>query len=316
MGINVRLNSSTTVRAYNAPLIPSPYSILSGYASTAGVSTSVIGGIGSITRLSVSGISTLGITSTTNLTAQNINNSGITTTNSLSIGSTQVISSARQLQNIASLDATTTATIESAVSNAPNTFTDLNITGISTLGVTSTTNLTAQQLNISGVSTFAGISTLQSSLFGTQGSFTGIVTANSFRPSSGYYQSPNGTNAFYVFDTSGDVSFQGKIVTNYIRSNTNLSPTITVSDLDLQFARNINISGITTSTGGFVGNASGTNLNYSGISTLGNVTVGAGNTTMIVNGTVMVTGVSTFTGRMSGSGFDASVIPYSIALGF
>ena len=162
MGINVRLNSSTTVRAYNVPPIPSPYSILSGYASTAGVSTSVIGGIGSITQLSVSGISTLGITSTTNLTAQNINNTGITTTNSLSIGSTQVISSGRQLQNIVSLDATTTATIESAITNAPNTFTDLNITGISTLGVTSTTNLTAQQLNISGVSTFAGISTLQS----------------------------------------------------------------------------------------------------------------------------------------------------------
>ena len=53
------------------------------------------------------GVSTLGITSTTNLTTQNINNSGITTTNSLNIGATQVISSGRQLQNIASLDATT-----------------------------------------------------------------------------------------------------------------------------------------------------------------------------------------------------------------
>jgi hypothetical protein len=86
---------------------------------------------------------------------------------------------------------------------------------------------------------------------------SGVVTANSFRPSSGYYQSPNGTNAFYVYDTSGDVSFQGKIVTNYIRSNTNLDPTITVSDLDLQFARNVIISGVTTSTGGFVGNLTG-----------------------------------------------------------
>jgi hypothetical protein len=87
---------------------------------------------------------------------------------------------------------------------------------------------------------------------------SGIVTGSSFSPSTGYYQSANGTNAFYVFDTSGDVSFQGKIVTNYIRSNTNLNPTITVSDLDLQFARNVTISGITTSTGGFVGNLTGT----------------------------------------------------------
>lgn len=81
-------------------------------------------GITSLTELNVTGV-----TSVTNLNA-----SGVTTTNSLSIGSTQVISSARQLQNITSLDATTTATIESAIVNAPNTFSDLNVTGVSTLG--------------------------------------------------------------------------------------------------------------------------------------------------------------------------------------
>ena len=51
---------------------------------------------------------------------------------SLEVGGSQVISDARQLQNIASLDSTTTATIESAIANAPNTFTDLQITGIAT----------------------------------------------------------------------------------------------------------------------------------------------------------------------------------------
>jgi len=51
---------------------------------------------------------------------------------SYSVGNNQVISSARQLQNIASLDATTTTTIESAIANAPNTFTDLQVTGIAT----------------------------------------------------------------------------------------------------------------------------------------------------------------------------------------
>lgn len=138
-------------------------------------------------------------------------------------------------------------------------------TGFSTIGIASAT-----RLFVSGVSTFSGISTFQDSLFGTRGSFAGIVTANSFRPSSGYYQSPNGTNAFYVFDTSGDVSFQGNIVTNYIRSNTNLSPTITVSDLDLQFARNVTVLGITTS-GSFVsGVTSVTSLNVSGVSTFNN----------------------------------------------
>ena len=119
-----------------------------------GVVTTLTSTNATLTNINSAGISTLGVTSATNLTTQNINNSGITTTNSLSIGTTQVISSARQLQNIASLDATTTATIEAAIQNAPNTFTDLQVTGISTLGVTSTTNLTTQQLNVSGVGTF------------------------------------------------------------------------------------------------------------------------------------------------------------------
>ncbi len=58
--------------------------------------------------------------------------------------------------------------------------TQLSVSGITTLGVTSTTNLTTQQLNVSGLSTFAGITTYTNSLFGTQASFTGVVTASSF----------------------------------------------------------------------------------------------------------------------------------------
>ena len=57
---------------------------------------------------------------------------GIITANAISIGATQVLSDAFQLQNIASLDTTTTATIEAAISAAPNTFTNLNVTGIAT----------------------------------------------------------------------------------------------------------------------------------------------------------------------------------------
>ena len=53
-----------------------------------------------------------------------LNVAGITSVKSLSIGSTQVISSARELQNISSLDSTTTATIDAAIIVAPNTFTD------------------------------------------------------------------------------------------------------------------------------------------------------------------------------------------------
>ena len=104
----------------------------------------------------VTGVSTFtGIsTSLSAIFGKQLTISGVTTTNSLSIGPTQVISSARELQNIASLDSTTTATIESAIANAPNTFTNIEVTGISTLGITTTTDLTAQKLNVSGISTF------------------------------------------------------------------------------------------------------------------------------------------------------------------
>jgi len=122
--------------------------------------------------------------------------SGVTTSNAYLVGATQVISSARQLQNIASLDATTTATIESAIANAPNTFTDITVSGVSTfvglatfnnglwvvsgvttLGVATATNLTLQQLNVSGLSTFAGITTVTgATLFSRQLNVSGVST--------------------------------------------------------------------------------------------------------------------------------------------
>ena len=71
--------------------------------------------------------------------------SGVVTAGAYLVGTNQVISSARELQNIASLDATTTATIESAVANAPNTFTDIDVTGIATFN--STVNVEDLSLN-------------------------------------------------------------------------------------------------------------------------------------------------------------------------
>jgi hypothetical protein len=98
--------------------------------------------------------------------SRNIVNAGIATVSALNISTTEVISAARQLKNIASLDATTTATIETAIANAPNTFTDLNVTGITTLTSASATNL-----NVSGVTTSA---TFNTGVIGSQTS--GILT--------------------------------------------------------------------------------------------------------------------------------------------
>ena len=72
------------------------------------------------------------IAGVTTLTGAGVNVTGVVTSTSFNIGSNQVISSARELQNIASLDSTTTTTIENAIANAPNTITDLNVSGIST----------------------------------------------------------------------------------------------------------------------------------------------------------------------------------------
>ena len=73
-----------------------------------------------------------GVVGLSGLGATTANFTGIVTASAYYVGANEVISSSRQLKNIASLDATTTATIESAVASAPNDFTTLNISGIAT----------------------------------------------------------------------------------------------------------------------------------------------------------------------------------------
>ena len=89
--------------------------------------------------------------------SRNIVSAGIATVSALNISTTEVISSARQLKNIASLDATTTATIETAIANAPNAFTDLSVTGIASftngpilVGSATSTGTASQRLQVTG----------------------------------------------------------------------------------------------------------------------------------------------------------------------
>ena len=83
---------------------------------------------------------------------------------------TEVISSTRQLKNIVSLDAVTTSTIESAISNAPNTFTDLNVTGISTFIGTATF--------ASGIVVESGISTFNNAIDAKSGVLASTLIVN------------------------------------------------------------------------------------------------------------------------------------------
>jgi len=107
------------------------------------ISSVVIEG-GSIDGTTI-GLTTAAAASFTDLTA------GITTVGSLSIGSTEVISSAFQLKNIASLDAVTIATIENAITVSPNTFDDIYVSGISTFaGDVNIGDSTADDINVTG----------------------------------------------------------------------------------------------------------------------------------------------------------------------
>jgi hypothetical protein len=135
-------------------------------ATTVGAALTVAGPTKLNTHLAVTGVSTFtgdvlvsGFATVTKaaIFSSDVNVSGATSVRSLSIGSTQVISNDRQLQNIVSLDAITTATIETAIVNAPSSFTDLTVTGITTfvngpvmVGSGTSTGTASQTLQVTG----------------------------------------------------------------------------------------------------------------------------------------------------------------------
>ena len=82
-----------------------------------------ITGVGTVTNFNVTGLSTF---------ANDVSVSGMVSAQALSIGTTEVIDRGLRLSGIASLDATTTATIEEAIRVGPNSFSDLKVTGLST----------------------------------------------------------------------------------------------------------------------------------------------------------------------------------------
>ena len=116
-------------------------------------------------NLQVTGVSTfVGVVTTTNdlyvggelcvkddivydeVNGRQINISGVGTFGSIYIGGTEVISSSLALENVSSLDSTTTSTVQGVIfsGGTPNTFDNLNVTGITT----------TNKLNVTGVTTF------------------------------------------------------------------------------------------------------------------------------------------------------------------
>ena len=278
---------------------------------------------------------------------RNIVDAGITTVSALNISTTEVISSARQLKNIASLDATTTATIEAAIANAPNTFTDINVTGIATFtsirsssinntGITTTTRLnvgTGGTIITTTASGFVGINTTApGSTLAVGGTITELYAGQYWnvvtQADVGYGASQVPLNQYL-----GQLAFADDISPDGLRRDGGGSDDVTVNSsgfvgigttnaiVTLDVRGNTLVSGVTTSSGGFVGNVtgnlnssgvntavtlsgttltyttgsitnlSGTNLNYTGISTITNVRSATINNTGVITSTTYDTGV-------------------------
>ena len=157
-----------------------------------------------------------------------LNVSGVGSFGSVFIGNTEVLSSARQLKNIVSLDATTTSTIESAISNAPNTFTDLNITGVSTfIGIATFA---------SGIVVDAGISTFNNAIDAKSGILASTLSVTG-ETNSGTIKAGNLTAGRVVYVGSGgllqdnsNLTFNGSLLT--VTGNQNVTGTLTAGLID------------------------------------------------------------------------------------
>ena len=143
------------------------------YADTAGISTDVIGGIASVTSLNVTGITTLGtveissgiITATTGIVTYYGDGSKLT-----DVVSTSGYADRAGIATYADIAGVSTNVIGGIAS-----VTSLNVTGITTLGITSTTNLTSQQLNVTGITTL-GITTISELYVSGVSTFVGVGT--------------------------------------------------------------------------------------------------------------------------------------------
>jgi hypothetical protein len=171
--------------------------------------------------------------------------------------------------------------------------TTLSISGMSTLGVTSTTNLTSQQLKVSGIATLgnikisSGIVTATTGVvtyYGDGSQLTGLIANSLINIDLNQTYYPLLSPAISGTISSISVS-SNSIVFNPGPNYLGIGSTTPKANLDV--LGSVYVSGVTTSIGGFVGNLTGT-ASTSGIST--SVIGGIGSITQL-----QVTGISTFT---------------------
>ena len=160
---DIRARNITTVNNINATGVTTS----GGFSATTGTDykingTSVLNSttLGSaVVNSSLTSVGTLPTLNATNITNTNINSAGINTAASYYVGATTVlstVSSQIRLAGIATIDATTRATLERELAFAPNDFDSLNVSGISTLQSTTligggtSTGTALQRLQVTG----------------------------------------------------------------------------------------------------------------------------------------------------------------------
>ena len=285
--------------------------------SSLGVS-SHFSSVGITTLASQGGITTTGgdlyiggelFSGSSSINADGVSVSGIVTANSVSIGATQVLSDAFQLQNIASLDTTTTATIEAAVSAAPNTFTNLDITGISTFQETS--GFVGLATFGGGIDVQSGFTTFADAVYLDNGLHvrSGVTTfaANVVVEDNGQVQIGNSADLIITHDTSNTIVDQqgaGNLVVKYggfpkVTINPVGSATTIADDINVLGVGTFHAIGVTTITAAsasFTGNVTiGGTLTYEdvkNVDSIGLITARSG--VRILAGGLNVVGVSTF----------------------
>lgn len=233
----------------------------------------VIGGIGAST-LTVTGVSTFASLDITFATL------GVTTAPSFYVTTNKVLSienSQVTLSGIQTIDATTKASLERELALSPNYFDNLEVAGVSTftngpvlVGTGSSTGTASQPLQVSGGSYISGN--------------LGIGSAN---PQS-------------KLSVVGDGAFSGIVTTSTLDSSFVNS---SYSTLGVATATTVNatIGNIVT---GVVTTLTGTNISYSGISTLSGIKVSSGVVTA-VSGIVTYYGDgSNLTGKIDGVGIN------------
>ena len=279
---NLIVADATTNKVGIGTTVPLKELDVRGDVSVSGVTTTSnlsVTGVTTTQQVLVSGISTfVGLS-----TFQNgIFNAGVTTSNSYAVDGTQVISSGRELQNIASLDATTTATIEAAIADAPNTFTDIKVSGLSTFVGFSTFQ---NDVYVAGVTTSNSYAVDGTTVINSSRELQNIASLDATTTATIEAAISNAPNTFADLTVTGVSTFVG-IAT--FGSGIEVTSGISTFAGIGTFASDVFVDGDLTVDGSIVyATASAVNINVTGIATVG--------TTLDINGNADFAGISTFT---------------------